>query len=284
MQYYLLTAIAVAMFSFQFWFNDRYQKRCGSSARAAVLFSLGTNAAGLLTLLAINRFRLEFTPFTLLTAFLTALDGLLFLYCSLKAFAVISLSLYSVFSMLGGMTLPFVLGLAAYGEAFTPGKGLCFAFTAAALCLTVKKGGDGRGRPYYIGIFVLNGMSGVLAKLFQASALPKTSPAGFSVLSAAAGVVLSAALLPFVKGKKIKLAARPLGDMAVYGAINRAANFLLLIALEHLPASAQYPFVTGGVMILSTLLCFFTPNKPSKRELLAVALAFAGLVLLVALE
>ena len=283
MQYYLLTALAVAMFSFQFWFNDRYQKRCGSSARAAVLFSLGTNAAGLLTLLAINRFRLECTPFALLMAFFTALDGLLFLYCSLKAFAVINLSLYSVFSMLGGMTLPFVLGIAAYGEAVTPGKALCFVFTAAALCLTVKKGGDRRGWPYYIGIFVLNGMSGVLAKLFQASALPKTGAAGFSALSAAAGVVLSGAVLLFIKGEKIKLTPPALGDMAAYGAINRVANFLLLIALEHLPASAQYPFVTGGVMILSTLLCFFTPNKPSKRELLAVALAFAGLLLLVLL-
>ncbi len=282
MQYYLLTFAAVAMFSLQFWFNDRFQKHCGSSAKAAVVFSLGTNAAGLLALLIINRFRPEFTPFSGMMAFFVGLDSILFLYCSLKAFAVINLSLYSVFSMLGGMVLPFILGLAVYHEALTVGKALCFVFTAAALALTVKKEKGGRrAYLYYAGIFVLNGMSGVLSKIFQATDLPKTSAAGFSVLSAAAGVLLSALLLPFVKGETGKLSLRPAADMAAYGAVNRFANFLLLIALEHLPASAQYPFVTGGVMILSTLICFFTPQKPAKRELLAVALAFAGLIALI---
>ena len=282
--YYLITAAAVIMFSLQFWFNDRFQTHCGSSAKAAMLFSLGTNLAGFAALLIINRFRFEFTPFSLGMAFLVGLDGILFLYCSLKAFAVINLSLYSVFSMLGGMTLPFILGIAVYGEALTAGKLLCFAFTAAALALTVKKGGGGkRAYLYYAGIFVLNGMSGVLAKLFQEAPYPKTSAAGFSVLSAAAGAVLAAALLPFMKGKLPKRSLRPALDMAAYGAVNRAANFLLLISLAHLPASAQYPFVTGGVMIVSTLICFLTPQKPGKKELAAVGLSFIGILFLVLL-
>ena len=282
--YYLITAAAVVMFSLQFWFNDRFQAHCGSSAKAAMLFSLGTNIAGIAALLVINKFRFEFTPFTLLMALAVGLDGILFLYCSLKAFAVIDLSLYSVFSMLGGMVLPFVLGITVYGEELTLGKILCFAFTAAALALTVKKGAGGKkGYLWYAGIFVLNGMSGVLAKIFQEAPYEKTSAAGFSVLSAAAGAVLAAILLPFMKGKMPKLSLRPVLDMAAYGAVNKAANFLLLIALAHLPASAQYPFVTGGVMIVSTLICYFTPNKPTKKELAAVGLSFAGILFLVLL-
>ena len=282
--YYLLTSAAVVMFSLQFWFNDRFQSHCGSSAKAAMLFSLGANAAGFAALLLINRFRLEFTPFSALMALAAGLDGILFLVCSLKAFAVINLSLYSVFSMLGGMALPFVLGIAVYGEPLTLGKGLCFAFTAAALALTVKKDAGGkRARLWYAGIFILNGMSGVIAKIFQSAPYAKTSEAGFSALSALAGALLAAAALPLVKGKLPKITLRPALDMAAYGAVNRVANFLLLLSLAHLPASAQYPFVTGGVMIVSTLISFFTPQKPSKKELLAVALAFAGIILLVAL-
>jgi hypothetical protein len=34
-------------------------------------------------------------------------------------------------------------------------------------------------------------------------------------------------------------------------------------------------------MILSTLICFLTPNKPSKREIAAVILSFIGLLVLV---
>lgn len=282
MIYYGMTAVAVVMFSLQFWFNDRYQKRRGSDARSAVLFSLGSNLAGFAVLLAVNRFRLSFTPFTGLMAAAVGLDSVLFLYCSLKAFAVIDLSLYSVFSMLGGMALPFALGIAVYGEPLTTGKGLCFLFTAGALALTARRGDrNRRAWIWYAGIFVLNGMSGVLSKIFQASSLPKTDAAAFSVLSAAAGALLSAALLPFMKGPRSRLTPRPVLDMAAYGAVNKSANLLLLLALEHLPASAQYPFVTGGVMICSTVIAFFTPQKPGKRELAAVALAFAGILLLV---
>ena len=282
--YYPVAAAAVVMFSLQFWFNDRFQTHCGSSAKAAMVFSLGTNLAGFLALLAINRFRVEFTPFSLGMAFAVGLDGILFLYCSLKAFAVINLSLYSVFSMLGGMVLPFVLGIAVYGERLTAGKLICFAFTAAALALTAKKDPKSkRAYGYYAGIFLLNGMSGVLAKVFQEAPYPKTGAAGFSVLSAAAGAVLAGVLLPFIKGKMPRLSARPALDMAAYGAVNRAANFLLLLSLAHLPASAQYPFVTGGVMIVSTLICFLTPQKPSKKELAAVGISFAGILFLVLL-
>ena len=42
----------------------------------------------------------------------------------------------------------------------------------------------------------------------------------------------------------------------------------------------QYPMVTGGVMIVSTLLCCFGPKKPSRRELLSVLVGFAGMLAL----
>jgi drug/metabolite transporter (DMT)-like permease len=50
-----------------------------------------------------------------------------------------------------------------------------------------------------------------------------------------------------------------------------------------LPASAQYPFVTGGTMIVSTAISMFTDKKPNKKEIFAVLLAFVGLILLFAI-
>jgi len=38
--------------------------------------------------------------------------------------------------------------------------------------------------------------------------------------------------------------------------------------------------VTGGVMIVSTLICFIGARKPSRRELISVLLAFIGTLLL----
>ena len=60
--YYLLTTAAVVMFSLQFWFNDRFQSHCGSGAKAAMLFSLGANAAGFAALLLINLKKWERGP------------------------------------------------------------------------------------------------------------------------------------------------------------------------------------------------------------------------------
>ena len=60
--------------------------------------------------------------------------------------------------------------------------------------------------------------------------------------------------------------------------MKRLLSFLLILALAHVDASVQYPMVTGGVMIVSTLVCFFGPNKPSKKEVLSVIIAFIGMV------
>ena len=73
---------------------------------------------------------------------------------------------------------------------------------------------------------------------------------------------------------------KALGISSMNGVLNRVANFLLVIALAHVDTSVQYPMVTGGVMIVSTLVCCFGKNKPKKKEIISVVLSFAGLVIL----
>ena len=68
---------------------------------------------------------------------------------------------------------------------------------------------------------------------------------------------------------------------AGYGVFNRIGNYLLLIALAVLPASVQYPFITGGVMIVSAIIRISIGQKPSKKELFSVLLAFLGILMLV---
>ena len=57
----------------------------------------------------------------------------------------------------------------------------------------------------------------------------------------------------------------------------------MIIALAHVDASVQYPMVTGGVIIVSTLISLFEERKPSKKEVLSVVVAFLGLLLLFAI-
>lgn len=281
--YYGLIILSVIMFGGCFALNDLYRKMRGSSLKISLQFSCVSSLAGLAVLLAINNFKFEFTVFTLIIALLSALVGLGFTFCAFKALGIINLSLYSLFSMLGGMVLPFVQGIVFYSEKMTVAKIVCLVFISVALLLTVEKSEKTKGTIYYIGIFVLNGMSGVLSKIFTSSDCEKTSAAGYSILTALCSVALSGAILLLFfmkKGNAPKMKLSDTGVGALNGITNRVANFLLVIALAHVDASVQYPMVTGGVMIVSTLICFFGKNKPSKKEILSVILAFVGMLAL----
>ena len=135
MIYYGVLLAAVTMFSFQFLFNGIFEKEYGNGLRAMFVFSAGSSFVGFLILLAINGFRLEFTWFSLLMAFLAALDSIGYTYFSLKALGRINLSLYSMFAMLGGMILPSVAGILFYNEEITLGKGICYALLLLSLVL-----------------------------------------------------------------------------------------------------------------------------------------------------
>ena len=54
-----------------------------------------------------------------------------------------------------------------------------------------------------------------------------------------------------------------------------------LITLAVLPASVQYPFVTGGTMVVSCVISVLRRQRPTWREWTSVLLSFAGILILV---
>ena len=280
MYYGILTA-SVILFGIQFLLNERYQKVSGSGLGESMLFVFTSSIAGIVCLFFFNGLSLPCTPFTILIASAAAISALLYTFCSLRAFSRVNLSLYSLFAMLGGMMLPFLVGILFYHEPLTLGKGICVILIAAALALTVKRGGGKSGLLWCVGVFVLNGMSGVISKIYQDAPYAKVSSAAYSIWIAIVSALLSGAVL-LVVGRRLK---RPRPIAVAYslgcGALNKVANYMLLVALAVLPASLQYPFVTGGVMVVTTLLAYLTPQKPTRRELASVALSFLGILALV---
>ena len=279
--YYGLILLSVMIFGGCFALDDLYQRHRGSSIRISMEYALTSALAGLVVLTAINGFQLEYTPFTLQMALLSVLLNFGYTFCTFKALGTINLSLYSVFSMLGGMALPFLQGILVYGERLTLGRIVCVVLICIALLLTIQRGHSGRNAIYYAGVFLLNGASGMLSKVYTASELPKASAAGYSILICLCTACITAMLLPFFRKQdapKLTMKSTVIG--ALSGAGNKVANFFLVIALSHVDASIQYPMVTGGVMIVSTLLCCFGPKKPSRRELLSVLIGFAGMMAL----
>ncbi len=277
--YYLLVVAAVILFSLQFLFNQRFQQSRGESLKSALEFSLYKSAVIVVIMLFIGKFSVQITLFSVIMAALYAVSGIAMTAFSLKAFAVANLSVYSVFSMLGGMLLPFVLGIGFYNEELTLFKLLCCALIVVSVLLNIKKGKqDKKAVAYYMAVFVLNGMAGVLSKIHQSSSLPHTDSTGFMLISSFITAIICAVWLlvtykeiPLIKGKNLLYTAG-------YGVFNGIGNLFLLISLSNLPASVQYPLVTGGVMICSTAISALRKEKITAKEYFAAAVSFVASV------
>ena len=121
-----------------------------------------------------------------------------------------------------------------------------------------------------------------MAKIYQTVDLPKIETSGYSLLCAICTFCLGGtlALCTYASYRK-KIRASAAGFGFGSGLLNQVANFLLLVALLHVSASVQYPMVTGGTMIVSTVIACFTKDKPTKKQWIAVLLSFVGILLLV---
>ena len=281
--YYCLVILSTVLFSLQFLFNQRFQETYGTGMKAAQVFSLYRSGVIILMMLFIAGFKVQFSWFSLGMAAVYALSGIAMGYYSLKAFSVANLSVYSVFSMLGGMILPFFLGVLFFDEgenlAF---KIICCALIVVAVLLNIKSGKqDKKALLYYFAVFVLNGMSGVISKLHQSSTLPHVDSTNFMLWASVVSLVISFfwiliayRRIPLIMGKNIWF-------VSGYGVFNGLGNLFLLIALsgeQGLPASVQYPLVTGGVMVCSTVISTVRKEKLTVREYVATAIALLASV------
>jgi drug/metabolite transporter (DMT)-like permease len=308
--YYGLIILSTIIFGGCFAIQDVFRRVRGASGTKMTFESTFVGGlTGTVVLLIFNGTNIIVNPFVVLMAFLATVNGFVFTYCSFMALTKINLSLFSLFSMLGGMMLPFLQGIIFYDEPITVDKIVCVIFICAALAFTLdfgkKENGVERkksgGLIYYVGIFALNGMSGVLAKIFSEvsvagfisdgitdkkvlESMSNQAAAGYSVIHTAMSALIAGVILFTVFRKKEENEKKYTWQAAVLsgttGSLNKIANFILAIAIMHVDASVQYPMVTGGVMIVSTAAAYLTENKPKAKELISVGLAFIGMLAL----
>ena len=279
--YYILLLISAMLFSLQFFCQQKYEQRNGTEVGAALSFSLYKGLAVMVMMFVIGKFKIEFTGFSFWLSGVYALCYILMIYFSLKAFSVANLSVYSVFTMLGGMTLPFVVGVTLYSEDISVFKIICCLLIVIAVLLNIQKGQSSKKAfLYYMLVFVLNGSVGVISKVHQASSIPHVDSTScmfwsgmFTVIICCIWLKLSGNKIPFFKDMNLVYSA---GD----GFLNGIGDLILFIAVIHIPASVQYPLVTGGVMVFSTIISILRKEKLRKLEYLAAAIAFVSSVLM----
>ncbi len=279
--YYALIIGSTAMFSLQFIFSKGYQRECGSSLDSAMKYSLYASLVGLLAMLIINAFKVDITLFSVMVALLSTILGISYSFATVKAFEHTSLALYSLFAMLGGMLLPMFFGIIFCGEELTVYKVLSAVLIMIALVIgSYERGSKKTGLGMCLLVFFLNGMSGVLSKFHQMNVDLCVDSQSYMIISKALSIAICLFYM-LVKGVSFKLNLKAAVCSVGNGVLSTLGNLILLISLIHVDASVQYPIVTGGVIVFSTIAEGIYNKKISLKEIISAVVAFFATLILI---
>ncbi len=275
MQYYLMVVLSAVLFAVQFLCQQKFEEHSGTGLKQALGFSLYKGIVIVILMAILCGTDIEFTWFSFLLSGIYALCYIAMTYFSLKALSVANLSVYSVFTMLGGMILPFVLGVTCYGEEITLFKIVCCLLVIVAVLMNIQKGkGSKKAFLYYVLVFLVNGIIASTTKVHDESLFTHTDPKSFMLYSGVWSVLIFIVWF-LVIGERIPLMkGAPLGYSVGQGLSNGVADLLLFVAIAKLDASVQFPLVTGGVMVFSTIISMIRREKIRKIEYFATAVAF----------
>lgn len=302
MQYYFLIFAAVVLLSLQFSTNRAYELKQGNAAVASLFFTAMTgfaSAAVCLVIAIVSGEALRITPFSLLMALLIAIFSCTYTFIGFKIMAFGSLSVFSMFLMLGGMLCPYLFGVFMLDEGVSVARiiGVLLLVLSMVFPVIAKNKSGGKGNAVFFllcaAVFLLNGGVSITSKIHQITTdYEIMSSAAFSFTANLVNGVFSSALLAvFALSEKKKAAAEgktdekcklPVGKAVALlilanAACNGVSYTLQLISAGKVDASAMYPMMTGGSVVLSAVAGrIFFGEKPDKISLFGIVLAFAA--------
>ena len=293
---YLFILLAVVCIAGQFSFTKLYQGAVGQNLLTTLVMLTGTSTVGTLVFFFASGCKLEYTTVSLLLSIASGLITVPYYLIGIKVLSLGSLAIYSMFMMLGGMLVPFFYGITFLHETISVGKVIGTVLLTVFIVLQAvwqkspdEKEGKGKdGRLFFtlcLIIFFINGLTGVVTKAHSVSK-GAVDARSFTTTGCIVTALVSVTLLS-VLCLKNKAAAVPVlkkafkGRSLLYifllGAISYTGSFLLIMSASKVPASVQYPIVSGGAIVISALVSAFIFREGlSKKEWISVAGAFAS--------
>ena len=291
MIYYVLIVSAALALAINGLCSKVYQKNEGEGFYKTLIFATISSTIGMIVMLCVSGFQVEFKAFSMLIAVLQAVMSIIYIFVGIKAMSVVNLSLYALFTNAGGMIVPFLYGIIFGGEGLGWTKIVCIVLLIVALYIGCGKITNANGIIYCLIMFLANGLFSAFAAWHQDHpelAVGSTQYSFLFYLCEALAMIIT--IVVIIKKKGLKR-SKPLFTLAKKGSslvasvlffvFNGGANLMLLFALSGgIDASLQYPLCTGGCMIFSTIISLMIGEKPQKNNWISVIVAFSGLVLL----
>lgn len=303
MIYYLYLLTAVVLMALQFSVNKFFQSKNGSGIMTSLLYTTLSGLATGAIFFAINGFTLNVTPFSFVCAVGIASLCLGYSLLGFKIFSMGNFAVYTMFLMLGGMLLPFLWGLIFLGDAQTLSPlslicritGVLLLIGSMVFPILEKRDTDEahskKNQILFLAlcllVFFMNGFVSILSKIHQIEGdYPTVDNNSFVFLTNTinglfSGFALFGLTLIKKSGPKLSPSFKPwmlIAAVTVYALCNGVSYLLqLLAAASTMPASVQYPMMTGGSVVLTALAGYlFFQEKQTKRALIGTILAFAA--------
>jgi drug/metabolite transporter (DMT)-like permease len=257
-------------------------------------------AAGVVFFLCLSGFQIRITPFSALMALLLSLIGLCTNLLGIMVMWRGKISLYMLLLMLGGMLLPFAVGLLFWNEPLSVFRVIGLILLVCALFIPMREKADEKrgNRILFIlcgAVFVINGCTSIFSKLHQISP-GNIDTISFMVITNALNFIIAVSALAVVslKNKIAGRFSRPPADgndtpydaaqpffnkknivIIISSSLVGGLSYMLqLMGAITLDASLLYPMVTGGTIVMTTLFgSLFFKEKASKYTVQSVVLA-----------
>ena len=289
MNAYILILIADILLATNFVFQKKYQKTAGVSLKAGVTYNAVLGAFSAIIFLVINKFHIECSAFSLLMAAIFATVLVLYIIIGFKIMEKGNMSLYTLFLMSGGMTVPYIWGVLFLNEELTIIRTIGLLAIIAAIIIS----NSGTNKPdkkqilMCVAVFLLNGISSVVSKMHQINPVSEmVTPTNFVFLVGIFKAIMCFGILLGFKNKlevqgENKLDIKPLLLIIFLAALTDGVTYMLqLIGASSLPATVLYPFVTGGSIILTSIAGVLVfKEKLLPRQIIGIAVCFVGTLL-----
>ncbi len=293
MQYYLMILMAVVLLALQFCANKLYQLRFGNAIPTSLLFTALNGLVTALLFFALNGFHLAISPYSAGMAAVIAILCCTYTLVGFKIMSLGSMSVYTMFLMLGGMLLPYLYGVLWLSEDVSVWRILGVVLLAVSMIFPAMSRQDDQKKTKVLFIvlcllvFTLNGFVSITSKMHQISDRLTVDPMDFVILSNGInGLISTAALFGLCVGKKVSPLKEPLtnqslgrivGCICLSAACSGTSYLLQLIGAANVPASVLYPLVTGGMVVLSAGAgMLFFKEFPDKKTAVGLILSFAA--------
>ena len=285
---YVMLAVAASLcFALQFVFNKEYQRRIEATFFSSNNFQIicaVMKSVILVAIILVTGSGFKFEMYSVLMALGLCVIAVIISFLGMLTLKLGNVGTYSVFMMMGGMAVPFFMGVLFLNEEFTLLKGIAMLIMAVSIVLPLKdnqKEKNGEKKPWSavavytllcISLFFLIGGYSVISKLHPMGeewGYKISDTYNFTLISTLFtvfyGIIMWCIVLPLRKKTDaekynaeivvLKETLKPSNLLITAGfSVFSLAGFIIqLICADKLSASVLFPITSGGTMLFSAL-------------------------------